>query len=70
MSEKQWEKVWKRQLDTYYRPVVRLTAQEDLPPARVKGQQPSRPKRAPKVESGVAVRVADPDEDKPGRWGA
>ena len=33
MSEKQWEKVWKRQLDMYFRPVVRLTAQED-PTAR------------------------------------
>ena len=70
MSEKQWEKVWKRQIDTYYRPVVRLTAQEDLPPARVQVQPPSRPKQAPKVESGVAVRVTGTDEDKPGRWGA
>ena len=70
MSEKQWEKVWKRQLDTYFRPVVRHPAQED-PTARPCGSlPPSRPKRAPKVESGVAVRVTDPDEDKPGRWGA
>ena len=49
MSEKQWEKVWKRQLDTYYRPVVRPPAQED-PTARPCGScrraAPSEPRKS------------------------
>ena len=62
MSEQQWAKVWKRQLDTYYRPVVRHHVPEILPPAR-----PAllTPRKVPKIEG----RVAESDEDmKPGEW--